>query len=160
MGQILWRDLVYLEILMPMTHQDDDSMQMAKLFFSTMIVFFLIDMMWLGFIAKNTYSEHIGSLLRKSGDMMTPNWYAAVIVYAILALGVMLFVLTRTNGNYLQAIIWGALFGFVIYGVYDFTNYSILANWSLKITLIDLVWGTFLCSTVSVIATYIQKLLS
>lgn len=134
-------------------------MQKILLFLSTMVAFFLMDMTWLGFIAKNLYADNIGLLMRKTGDAITPNWYAAIIVYIIFALGILLFVLPKADGQYSQALLWGALFGFITYGVYDFTNYSTLANWPLQITLIDLAWGTFLCSIVSVFAAYMQKVL-
>jgi uncharacterized membrane protein len=37
----------------------------------------------------------------------------------------------------------GALFGLVVYGVYDFTNYSTLRQWPFVVTLADVAWGTF-----------------
>jgi Predicted membrane protein (DUF2177) len=36
-----------------------------------------------------------------------------------------------------------ALFGLVVYGVYDFTNYSTLRQWPFVVTLADVAWGTF-----------------
>jgi uncharacterized membrane protein len=131
-----------------------------KLFLSIMVTFFIIDMTWLGFIAKNIYFTAIGSLLKRSGLELTPNWFGALMVYIFLALGVLLFVLPKAQGHYVTAILSGALLGAIVYGVYDFTNYSILANWPLSITLIDLAWGTILCGAVSGIAVWIQKLIS
>jgi len=132
-------------------------MKTIKLFLSTMLVFFIIDVIWIGFIARNIYFESVGPLLKRSGDSLDPNWPAAILVYVFFAIGILVFVVNRANGNYLKALKFGALLGFVIYGVYDFTNLSLLADWPLKITLIDLVWGTTLCAIVGVIATWIQK---
>jgi uncharacterized membrane protein len=133
-------------------------MSYLKLFFSTLIFFFLIDMTWLGFVAKNIYAENIGLLLRKSGGTLEPNWYAAIFVYILFVIGILVFVLPNVNGGYIKAIIYGAIFGLVTYGIYDFTNYSLLANWPLKITVIDVVWGTFLCALVSLFATFMQNI--
>jgi uncharacterized membrane protein len=133
-------------------------MQILKLFFSALVVCFLLDMVWLGFIAKNLYVTTIGSLLRKSGDTLVPNWPAAVLVYLCIAGGIVLFVLPKVNGNYLLALVWGALFGVVTYGIYDFTNFSILNNWPFKITIVDFVWGTVLCALVTLFTTYVQNL--
>jgi uncharacterized membrane protein len=46
-------------------------------------------------------------------------------------------------------IFFGALYGLVVYGTYDLTNYSLVKDWPLTITLVDMAWGTFACATVS-----------
>jgi uncharacterized membrane protein len=134
------------------------AMQITKIFFSSFVMCFLLDMVWLGFIAKNLYFTTIGSLLRRSGDTLAPNWPAAVLVYIFIAGGIVLFALPKANGNYLAALLWGGLFGAVTYGVYDFTNFSTLSAWPFKITIIDFLWGTVLCALVTVFANYLQQL--
>ena len=39
-------------------------------------------------------------------------------------------------------VFWGAFYRLILHGVYDLTNYAVLAQWSLFITLVDLAWGT------------------
>jgi uncharacterized membrane protein len=135
-------------------------MQFLKLFAVTFVYAFVVDMIWLGLIAKNIYATNLDSLLRKSGGSMAPNWQAAIVVYIMITIGILYFVLPKADGNYLQGFYWGALFGFVTYGIYDFTNFSTLANWPLKITLIDLVWGSVLCGLTGGFATFMQRWLS
>lgn len=132
-------------------------MKLIILFLVTMIFVFLMDMMWLGVIAKNIYAENIGVLLRKSGVGMAPIWWAAVVVYLCISLGILFFVLPKAEGDYFIALYAGVLLGLVTYGIYDFTNYSILANWPWKITFIDFIWGMVLCGLSSVFATFIQN---
>jgi len=132
-------------------------MKLIILFFVTIISVFIMDMIWLGFIAKNLYAEHIGILLRKSGEAMTPIWWAAVVVYVCITLGILFFVLPKAYDDYFLALSYGALLGVVTYGIYDFTNYSILANWPWKITLIDFTWGIVLCGLSSLFAAFIQN---
>lgn len=132
-------------------------MKVISLFLLTMMCIFVLDMIWLGFIAKTTYAQHIGMLLRKSGEGMTPIWWAAIVVYVCITLGILFFVLPSAQGNYLMALAGGVLFGLVTYGIYDFTNYSILANWPLKITLIDFMWGMVLCGLSSLFAVFMQN---
>jgi len=132
-------------------------MKFFSLFLCTIVTIFILDMLWLGVVAKNIYAANIGALIRKSGDFMTPIWWAAIVVYICIALGVLLFVLPKANGSLTLALIWGALLGMITYGIYDFTNYSILANWPWKITLIDFAWGTVLCSVSSLIAAFVQN---
>lgn len=135
-------------------------MHILKLFFPTLAVCCFIDMIWVGFLSKSLYTETIGHLLRKSNDVFVPNWPAAIVVYVLLVLGIILFALPKAAGNHLMAFFWGAVLGAVIYGVYDFTNYAILANWPLKITLIDFLWGITLCGSTTFIVSYIQNWLA
>jgi uncharacterized membrane protein len=128
-----------------------------KLFCSMLIACFVFDMAWLGFIAQKIYADALGNILRKNAGVLTPNWPAAIIVYVAIAAGIMLFVLPKTNGNYFMALLYGGLFGAVCYGIYDFTNFSILANWPLSITLIDFLWGIFLCAMVTLTGTFLQN---
>jgi uncharacterized membrane protein len=137
--------------------QGDETMKSIVVFIATMIVFFVMDMIWLGFIAKNLYAEQIGTLLKRSGDELTPNWFGAMFVYIALTLGVMIFVLPKADKSLAMAAVWGVVFGLISYAIYDFTNYAVLANWPLKITLIDLMWGGFLCGVTSYIAALIQS---
>lgn len=132
-------------------------MKLIILFLATILSVFILDMIWLGIIAKNIYADNIGMLLRKSGDAMTPIWWAAFVVYLCIATGILFFVLPKAQGDYYLAFAGGVMLGLVTYGIYDFTNYSILANWPLKITFIDFIWGMILCGISSVVATFIQN---
>jgi len=132
-------------------------MKLILLFLVTVMSVFVMDMIWLGIIAKNIYAQNIGLLLRKSGEAMAPVWWAAGVVYVCIAIGILFFVLPKAQGDYLLAITGGAMLGVVTYGIYDFTNYSILTGWTLKITLIDFVWGIVLCGLSSLFAAFIQN---
>ena len=59
-----------------------------------------------------------------------------------------IFVAPRAN-SLSGAAILGALFGLVVYGVYDLTNYSTLREWPLRLTIADIVWGAVACAAVS-----------
>jgi uncharacterized membrane protein len=132
-------------------------MKLITLFLGTMICVFVMDMMWLGIIAKNIYAQHIGMLLRKSGETMNPVWWSAVVVYLCITVGILFFVLPKAQGDYFLAFSGGVILGMVTYGIYDFTNYSILANWPLKISCIDFIWGMVLCGLSSLFAVFIQN---
>lgn len=122
-----------------------------KLFFIAFFVFLLIDMIWLGVVAKGVYAKEIGHLMKEK-----VNWPAAFIFYAIFVSGLVFFVIGPSveSGSFLKAMIWGSVFGFVTYSTYDLTNLSVLKGWSLKITIIDIIWGTILALAVSSV-TYI-----
>jgi len=53
----------------------------------TAVVFFVIDLFWLGVAAKGLYEQYVGGLLRAQ-----VNWAAALLFYAIYIGGIQLFV--------------------------------------------------------------------
>ncbi len=118
---------------------------------------FALDMLWLGVIAKSWYRNSLGGLLRSNGANLTPNWPAAFLVYLAIVMGVVMFVLPKAGNSLSVGFCWGALFGAVTYGIYDFTNFSILAGWPLSITLLDFAWGMFLCGSVSTLGVWLQR---
>jgi uncharacterized membrane protein len=123
-----------------------------KLYLIALPVFFAIDMFWLGVVAKNFYKEQIGFL-------MTPNvnWTAAIIFYLVFILGLVLFVISPAlaKSSLQHAIVFGALFGFITYATYDLTNLATLKDWPLTLTIVDLIWGSVLASSVSSVTYYI-----
>jgi len=122
-----------------------------KLYAIALPVFFAIDMVWLGLIAKDFYRAQIGPLMKSD-----VNWTAAVIFYLIFITGLVVFVISPAmeKGSWTHALFFGALFGLVCYATYDLTNLAVAKDWPLLVTLVDLVWGAVLAASVSVI-TYI-----
>jgi uncharacterized membrane protein len=119
-----------------------------NLFAIALPVFFAIDMVWLGFVAKDFYAKQIGGLMKP--DI---NWTAAIIFYLIFIAGLVVFVITPAvvKNSWTQAVLMGALFGFVCYATYDLTNLAVAKDWPVFVTIIDLIWGAVLAASVSVI---------
>lgn len=133
----------------------------AKLFLSTAFVIMVMDAIWLGFLMTGFYKNQLGSLARRSGDAMNPIWWAAIVVYVILPLGILAFVLPRAaDGSLLAAMAWGALFGVITYGVYDFTNYATLDKWPLVLVAVDVIWGGVICGVAAGVAKILDGWLS
>jgi uncharacterized membrane protein len=128
-----------------------------KLYFSTLAVFFAVDMIWLGVISRTFYKKHLGFLM--ADDI---NWYAALIFYFLFIAGVLVFVvLPGIKENSLPImLIKAALFGLITYATYDLTNLATVKDWPLIITIVDLVWGMVLTSVVSLGGFFIGKWLS
>jgi uncharacterized membrane protein len=124
----------------------------TKLYAIALPVFFAIDMVWLGLVAKNFYRNQIGFL-------MTPNinWVAAILFYLLFIVGLVLFVITPAveKGSWLHALLFGALFGLITYATYDLTNLATLKDWPLWVTIVDMAWGATLGALVSVITYFI-----
>ncbi len=102
-------------------------------------VMLVIDMIWLGVIAKPWYQAGMGHLMAPS-----PNLVAAALFYAMFPVGLMLFAVmsqAATPGVY-KAALWGAAFGFFTYATYDLTNLATLKDYPLGLAVLDIAWGT------------------
>lgn len=115
-------------------------MQLLIELISATIIIGVLDFVWLGSIAKKLYYRELGGLLRQK-----PNMIAAVAFYVIYVIGMVVFVINPyLNGPWYLVAGFGAVFGLVCYGTYDFTNLATLKGFSPRIVLIDLLWGVCL----------------
>ena len=135
-------------------------MPVAKLIGSyllTMVVFFAVDLLWLGVIAKNFYGRYLSDFL---ADQV--NWTAAIVFYLLFIVGIFLFVIlpAHEKQSFSHALIYGALFGFFTYATYDLTNLATLKNWPLNVVIVDILWGMVLTATVSVSGYFITQWLN
>ena len=128
--------------------------QMMILYLITLAVFFLIDMVWLGVVAKDFYRRHLGTMLSPK-----VNWGAAILFYLLFIAGLLIFVIrpALAHGALLSALPLGALFGLISYATYDLSNLATLKDWPLIVTVVDLVWGTILGGLVSLISTLLGR---
>ena len=120
-----------------------------KNYLVTLLPFIVFDAFWLGLVAPKFYKEQIGFIMAKN-----PNWAAAVIFYLLYVVGLVVFV-TGREGTLGQAALRGALFGLIAYATYDLTNLATLEGWPLRVTVVDLAWGTFVSAATSVIAVWL-----
>lgn len=122
---------------------------LVKLYLLTIPVFFLIDILWLGVLAKNLYRPRIGHLM--SDDV---NWTAAFLFYFLYIVGILFFAVVPAlkEGNWQTALMLGAAFGFFTYMTYDMTNLATLRDWSVIVVIADIIWGTVLCGAVASIS--------
>ncbi|MDG1872378.1 MAG: DUF2177 family protein [Mariniblastus sp.] len=116
-----------------------------KIYFAMLLCFFAIDLLWLGVLARNFYQAHLGAWLRPS-----PNWTIAIVFYLIYISGILVFVVAPN----LQAEIWktlllGGFFGLVTYATYDLTNHATMKGWPWIVSVVDIAWGTTLCTLVA-----------
>ena len=120
----------------------------------TFMVFLMLDMLWLGIIAKNLYQKYLGGFIT---DRV--NWTAAFIFYFIYVIGVSIFAIypAVSKDSAFNAILMGALFGIFTYATYDLTNLATLKGWPLSIVFIDVFWGAILSAIVSFSGFHIVK---
>lgn len=120
----------------------------------TTVVFFAIDILWLGVIAKDMYNKMLGHLMAPN-----VNWTAALIFYLIFIVGIFVFSIVPgiQKDSFQHALIYGVLFGFFTYATYDLTNLATLKDWPIKIVFIDIIWGMVLTGSVASSGFYIMR---
>ena len=128
-----------------------------KLYALTVPVFFVIDILWLGVVAKGFYRKKLSFIL--SDDV---NWTAAVIFYLIYIAGILFFAVrpALAGNSWREAALLGGLFGFFTYATYDLTNLATIKNWPVSVVMIDLLWGVCLCVIVATVSFFMSRWLS
>lgn len=121
-------------------------MNKILLFLVSWAVFFAIDMTWIRLIMGSFYRANMQTFFRF--EMQGIHQFFGIFVWFLLVLGLMYFVLPQVAT--LQAALFGGLvFGLVVYGVYDLTNFVVIKNWSLQLLFVDLAWGCFINSAMA-----------
>ena len=120
--------------------------KLLALYGLTIPVFFAVDMLWLGVVARGFYRRQLGAFLAPQ-----VNWTAAIVFYLLFIAGILTFaVLPGLKRESLwHAIALGAFFGLVAYATYDLTNLATMRDWPLVVTIVDMLWGAVLSGSVA-----------
>lgn len=113
------------------------------------LTFGLLDAIWLNLMAPRLYRPEIGALLADQFRLAP-----ALIFYLVYLVGIQIFAVgpALASGRWVTALLYGAAFGFFCYATYDLTNQATMKIWSVKVTVIDIIWGSFATGVASAIA--------
>lgn len=127
-------------------------MEFVKLYLLSFGSLLVLDSLWLVKIAPKFYKSNIGHLMAQN-----PNVIAAGLFYAIYTVGLVVFVVQPAvaDKSILYAATRGALFGLVAYSTFDLTANAVLKDWPVKVTVVDMLWGTILTAGVCSLATWL-----
>lgn len=124
---------------------------MIKSYFIALVLYVGLDYVWMRYIAGDLYFKWIGPIsraLKGRFDVFLPS---AAAVYLVMSFAMVYFVLNRVDSRGEAALV-GALLGFCLYAVFDFTNHAILRDYPLPFVVVDILWGTVLNATVAAVA--------
>ncbi len=116
-------------------------MQYVLPFATGLVSFAVLDGIWLGFIMRSTYARHFSVI---NGAPIAFNWVAAALTYVLMVSILLLFAVSKSS-SLSSTLLYGALLGLAMYGVYDFTNMATLKAWTWQITIVDIAWGMIAC---------------
>ena len=114
------------------------------------------DGLWLGVVAKHYYKRQIGHVMATRPDIL-----AAVLFYIVYLIGILILIIipAHSNNSFTQ-LLWSApLFGFVSYATYDLTSKAVIKKWPWKVTIVDLLWGTFVTTVTAIVGYWVMSVL-
>ena len=110
-----------------------------KDFLLTFLILFSIDFTFIKYVLGPLFGVQIKNI---QGSAMTVKKLPAVFGW-FSTVAVLYYFIIRENKSEWEA----AILGFLVYGVYEGTNYAIIKNWTFNTFIIDLLWGTTLFFT-------------
>jgi uncharacterized membrane protein len=129
-------------------------MQFIAAYVTVLIVFGVIDASWLSLMGNALYRPTLGDIL-----LTNLRVGPAIAFYAMFPIGVVVFAVLPAlrSGSVNPAVLYGLLFGAIAYGTYDLTNYATLRNWTLQVTVIDIVYGAIATAVAGAVATVVVR---
>lgn len=122
-----------------------------------LILVLLLDLVYLNLTSK-IYNETIKKIQNKSIKI---NFIGAILSYVCVILIIYIFILPKIKSSNLSilkgSLLYGGGLGFLVYGVYNFTNLAIFEKYDLFTVIMDTLWGTFLFTIVSYLTLSIDK---
>jgi uncharacterized membrane protein len=124
----------------------EHAMRIVITYLLALTLFLAMDLVWLGYVAKDFYLSRMGTIM-----LDRPKMGIAVLFYTVYVIGLMIFVITPAlaDGNWQTAALNGAMFGFFTYLTYDATAYAVLKGYDPVIAVIDTAWGSLIGAVVS-----------
>lgn len=121
---------------------------------AVMVVFGLVDISWIRWVALPLYQSELGSRMSETLDIP-----AAILFYLFYCAG-----LTYWGVNPLSETVSlktrmmrGALYGFFTYATWALTLKVVMADISWVLVVSNILWGTFLGCITTVIAVYLHR---
>ena len=123
-----------------------NALPFLKLFAATGATMFVLDLLWLGVVAKGFYARYLASLLRPD-----VKWVPALLFYVLYVTAVVVFVVmpAAERKSLGRAIGMGAFFGLAAYATYVLTSMALIRDFPLIVVVVDLAWGVVLTTVAS-----------
>jgi len=127
-------------------------MNTAKALLGIVLTLGIGDVTWLSL--RNDYHKKLFESIQKS--KLDVRWIPAIAVYVIILVAIYLGAV-RDAKSVSDAALRGMLVGVLLYAFYDLTNYATITNYTLEMTVMDITWGTVLCTAAAATGYYFMK---
>lgn len=137
-------------------------MEIIKIFwvyFIWFITLLILDYIWLWYITKDFIIREFWNLVTIQEDWSIKiNLVAWLTAWIIISAMIITFVTLKYDNIWQIALYW-ALLWFMSYAMYDLTNLTFINNYSLKFTIVDILWWTFACMMIAINSFYFYNLI-
>lgn len=125
-----------------------------KPFFILAIIILVIDLLWINYIVGDMWKKNVETVQKSPMEIRKPY---ALLSYVLIIFGIYYFVqMNMTKETYIKdSLLKGFIYGFILYGVFDFTNLAIFKEFDLKTAMIDMAWGGALTASALLITNKI-----
>ncbi len=117
-------------------------MTLVWLYLLTFVLFLAIDYVGLSYLIRPVFEREIGHLLLDDLRILP-----AFFFYAFFIFGVIWFVGAPALSDG-KSLLWvfghAAFLGAMAYGTYEFTSLAVMKDWTWRMIVVDLIWGTVL----------------
>jgi uncharacterized membrane protein len=95
----------------------------------------------------------------QNGSPMKTRMIPGIICFFVLAFGYTYFILPRIRDEaiVIDSLKYGAVFGLVVYAVYDLTNLSTFGKYETTTAIIDILWGGILGFLVTMLGAFTRR---
>lgn len=137
-------------------------MEIIKILFVYLIWFItllVLDYIWLWYITKSFIIKEFWNLISVDSNWsIKTNIVVWLIAWIVISSMIVTFVTLKYN-NIWEVLFYWALLWFMSYAMYDLTNLTFINNYSLKFTIVDIIWWTFACSIVAITSFYFYNII-
>jgi uncharacterized membrane protein len=123
-------------------------------YLAVLVPFAAVDAVWLSLMASRLYRPTLGDILLT--DLRVGP---ALAFYAIYPVGLLVFAVLPglKSGSPVAVAGSAALFGALAYATYDLTNFATLRNWTLQLTVLDIVYGAAASAVAAVVSFMVVR---
>ena len=132
-------------------------MSLVVLYLATVLLFLVIDYVGLSYLLQPAFKRDIGHLMRDSFRA------GAAAAFYLFFVAVLLWFVSWPALQESRTLLWvfgnGMLLGAMAYGTYEFTSFAILKDWTWRLVLLDVCWGTLATGAIAVAGVATVRLL-
>jgi len=108
-----------------------------SLWLTSFLILVCLDIVWIRYSMSWLYRP----VYKKIQKQFVFRPWSAVFVWILLSLALTVHVYPHRPQDLHGACRTGVLMGFILYGMYNFTNHSLLQAYDLRLAILDTVWG-------------------
>tara|TARA_X000000950_G_scaffold286729_1_gene396577 strand:+ start:1360 stop:1758 length:399 start_codon:yes stop_codon:yes gene_type:complete len=121
-------------------------------FIKALFLYIKLDLIWFAvYSQKNVYGPQLS--LINSNSKFRLRIPVAILTWILLAAGLTTLLFSLKEKNRWKIFLIGFLYGFVVYGVYNGTNYATIEKYKVRTAIIDTLWGSIAGGIIATIAS-------